>query len=73
VIKRKMRFAGHVAKMQEKRNAYRVLVRKPETKRPLGKCRHRHECNIKMDLEEIGQTGFIWLRMGHMANSCEHC
>jgi len=68
-----MRFAGHVAQMQEKRNAYRVLVMKRETKRPLRKCRHRHEYNIKMNLEEIRPSGFIWLRMGQVANSCKHC
>jgi len=68
-----MRFAGHAAQMQEKRNAYRVLVMKRETKRLLGKCRHRHECNIKKDFEEIGQAGFIWLRMVQVANSCKHC
>jgi hypothetical protein len=48
-----MRLAGHVASMGEKRNAYRILVGKPEGKRPLGTHRHRREDNINMDLREI--------------------
>jgi hypothetical protein len=47
---RRMRWTGHVALMGEKRNAYRVLVGKPEGKRPVGRLRHRWEDNIKMDL-----------------------
>ena len=47
---RKMRWEGHVARMAERRGVYRVLVRKPEGKRPLGRPRHRWEDNIKMDL-----------------------
>jgi hypothetical protein len=50
----RMRWAGHVARMGEKRNAYRILVRKPEGKRPLGRPRHRLANNIKMNLREIG-------------------
>jgi hypothetical protein len=46
---RRMRWAGHVARMGEKRNVYRLLVRKPERKRPLGRPRHRWIDNIKMD------------------------
>jgi len=54
VIKsRRMRWAGHVARMGERRAAYRVLVGKPEGKRPLGRPRHRWEENIKMDLQEV--------------------
>jgi hypothetical protein len=48
-----MRWAGHVAHMGEKRNAYRNLVGKPEGKRPLGSHRRRWEDNIEMDLREI--------------------
>jgi hypothetical protein len=44
----------HVARMGEKRNAYRILVGKPEGKRPLGRSRHRWANNIKVDLGEIG-------------------
>jgi hypothetical protein len=51
---RRMGLAGHVGCMGEKRNAYKVLVGKPEGKRPLGRLRHRLEDNIKMDLREIG-------------------
>jgi hypothetical protein len=50
---RRMRWAGHVARMGEKRNAYRILVEKPEGKRPLGRLRRRWVDNIKMDLREI--------------------
>ena len=51
---RRLRWAGHVARMEQFRNAYRVLVRKPESKRPLGRPRRRWEDNIKMDLREVG-------------------
>jgi hypothetical protein len=47
---RRMRWAGYVAKMGEKRNAYRILVEKPEGKRPLGRPRCRWVDNIKKDL-----------------------
>jgi hypothetical protein len=50
---RRMRWAGHVARVGETRNAYRILVRKPEGKRPLGRPRRRWVDNIKMDLTEI--------------------
>ena len=49
-----MRWAGHVARMGEGRSVYRVLVRKPERKRPGGRSRHRWENNIKLDLQEVG-------------------
>jgi hypothetical protein len=45
-----MRWAGHVAWIGQKRNAYRILVGKPERKRPLGRARHRWVDNIKMEL-----------------------
>jgi hypothetical protein len=68
VIKsRRMRWAGHVACMGEGRGVYRVLVGRPEGKRPLERPRRRWEDNIKMDLRETGidgRTGFAWLRMG---------
>jgi hypothetical protein len=51
---RRMRWAGHVARMGEKRNVYRLLVGKPEGKRPLGRPRRRRIDNIKMGLLEIG-------------------
>jgi len=59
VIKsRRMRWAGHVARMGERRGVYRVLVGKPEGKRPLGRPRCRWEGNIKMDLLEVGCGGY---------------
>jgi hypothetical protein len=58
---RRMRWAGHVARMGEKRNAYRILVGKPEGKRPLRRPRRRWEDNIKMDLREIGWGGMDWI------------
>jgi len=68
VIKsRRMRWAGHVARMVERRGVYRVLVGKPEGKRPLGRPRHRWEGNIKMNLQEVGcgvKTGWSWFRIG---------
>jgi hypothetical protein len=51
---RRMRLAGHVAHMGEKRNAYRVLLGKPEGKRPPRRPRRKWEDNIEMDLREIG-------------------
>jgi hypothetical protein len=51
---RRMRWAGYVARMEEDRNAYRVLMGNPEGKRPLGRPRRRWEDGIRMDLREIG-------------------
>ena len=51
---RQLRWAGHVARMEQSKNAYRVLVGKPDEKRPLGRPRRRWEDNIKMDLREVG-------------------
>ena len=53
----RMRWAGHVALVGERRGVYRVLVKKPEGKRPLGRPRHRREDNIKMDLLEVECVG----------------
>jgi hypothetical protein len=50
IISRRMRWAGHVAHMVERRGVYRVLFRKPEGKRPMERPRHRWEDNIKVDL-----------------------
>jgi hypothetical protein len=64
---RRMRWAGHVARMGEKRGAYRILVGRPEGRRPLGRPRRRREGNIKMDFQEVGWgawTGLSWLRIG---------
>jgi hypothetical protein len=61
-----MRGAGHGARMGAKRNAYSILVRKPEGKRPLGSRRCRWVDNIKMDYTVIGWSGidWIWLKIG---------
>jgi hypothetical protein len=56
-----MRWAGHVAGTRAKRNAYRILVGKPEGTRPLGRPRRRWMGNIKMDLKEIGWGGMDWI------------
>jgi hypothetical protein len=56
-----MKWEGHVARMGEKMNAYRMLVGKPEGKRPLGRPRRRNEDNIRMDLREIGWGGMDWI------------
>ena len=62
VIKsRRMRWAGHVAHMGEERGAYRVLVRKPVGKRPLGRPRRRWVDNIRMDLQEVGCGYVDWI------------
>ena len=58
-----MRWAGHVACMGEGRGIYRVLVGKPEGKRPMGRARHRWEDNIKIDLQEVGCGGMDWIEL----------
>jgi hypothetical protein len=64
VIKsRRMRWDGHVARIGKGRGAYRVLVGRPDSRRPLGRPRHRWEDNIKMDLREIGIDGANWIRL----------
>ena len=61
VKSRKMRWAGYVARMGEGRGVHRVLVGKPEEKRPLGRPRRRWEDNIEMDLQEVrGDVGIRW-------------
>jgi hypothetical protein len=58
---RRMRWAGHVVQMGEKRNMCRLLVGKPDGKRPLGRPRHRWIDNIKMDLVEMGLNVVDWI------------
>jgi hypothetical protein len=71
-----MRWAGHVARMGVGRGAYRVLVGRPEGKRPLGRPRRRWEDNIKMYLGEIGIDGANWIRLAQdrvqWGGFCEH-
>jgi hypothetical protein len=64
---RRMRWEVHVARMGEWRGVYRVLVVRPESKRPLGRPRSKWEDDVKMGLREIGidgRTEFGWLRIG---------
>ena len=58
-----MRWTGHVARMGERRGIYRILVGKPEGKRPLGRPGHRWEFNIKIDLQEVGCGGMDWIEL----------
>jgi hypothetical protein len=68
--------AEHVARVLEMRNEYKILVREPEGKRPLGRPRRRWEVNIRICLRKIGWEGVDWLhlnsRYGPVAGSCEH-
>jgi hypothetical protein len=59
----RMRWAGHVARMEEGRGVYRVLVGRPEGKSPLGRPKRRWEGNIKLDLREIGIVGANWIHL----------
>jgi len=60
---RRIRWAGHVARTGEKRDVYRVLVGKPERKRPFARPRRRWENNIKMDLQEVGCGVMDWIEL----------
>jgi hypothetical protein len=63
VKSRRMKWAGHVAHTGEERGVYRVLVGKPEGKRPLGRPRRRWEDNIKMDVQEVGGGRGDWMEL----------
>jgi len=63
IISRRMRWAGHVARMGAGRGVYRVLVGKLEGKTPLGRPRRRWEDNVKMDLQEVGCGGMDWIEL----------
>ena len=64
VIKsRRMRWAGHVARMGEESGMYRISVGKPEGKRPLGRPRRKWEDNIRMDFQEVGCGYMDWIRL----------
>jgi hypothetical protein len=65
---RRMRGAGHGARMEEKRNAYRLLAGKPEGKRPLGRPRLRWVDNIRMDLGEVGWGDVDWIGLAEDRN-----
>jgi hypothetical protein len=66
---RRMRLAGNVGRMGERRGVYRVVVGKPEGKRPLGRPRFRWENNIKMDLQEVGCGGMEWVELAQDRDS----
>jgi hypothetical protein len=68
VKSRRMRWAEHVARMGEERGVRRVLVGKPEGKRPLGRSRRRPEDNKKMDLQEVGGGRGDWMEMAQDRN-----
>ena len=63
---RRIRLAGHVAHMGERRGVYRIMVGKPEGKKPLGRPRRRWEDNIKMDLQEVGCRGMDWIELAQV-------
>jgi hypothetical protein len=60
---RSMKQEGHVARIEEKRTAYRILVGKLERKRPLGRPRRRWEDNVQLDLREMGWDGMGWIHV----------
>jgi hypothetical protein len=66
----RMRWAGHVAQVREKRNAYRILTWKPEGKRPLRRPRRRWVDSIKMDLREIRWDGMDWINLAQDRDNC---
>jgi len=61
-----MRWAGHVARMGDRRGAYWVLVEGPEGKRPIGSRRHEWEDNIKKDIQEMGWVGMKWINLAQV-------
>ena len=69
VKSRRMRWAGHVTRMGEDCGVHRVLVGKPEGKRPLGRPRRRWEDNIKIDLQEVRGDRGDWMELAQGRNS----
>ena len=68
VKSRRTRWAGHVARMGEGRGVHRVLIGKPEGKRPMGRPRRRWEDNIKMDLQKVGGGCGDWMELAQDRN-----
>jgi hypothetical protein len=69
VKSRRMRWAGHVARMDEGRVMHRVLVGKPEGERPMGRTRRRWEDNIKMNVQEVGGGCGDWMELAQNRDS----
>ena len=69
VKSRRMRWAGHVANMGKGKGVHRVLVGKPEGKRPLGRPRRRWEDNIKLDIQEVGCGDMDWIELSQDRDS----
>jgi len=67
---RRMRWVGHVARMGDRRVVYRVLVGKPERRRPLGRTRLRWEDDVKMDLQEVGCGDMDWIDLAQDRDRC---
>ena len=65
---RRMTWAGRVARMEEGRGVHKVLVGKPEGKRPFGRLKHRWEDDIKIDLQEVGCGGVDWIDLAQDRN-----
>ena len=69
---RRMRWVGHVVRMGEKRGVYRILLWKPEEKRPRGRFRLRWENNNKMDLQEVECGGIDWIELAQDGDRWRH-
>jgi hypothetical protein len=67
---RRMRWAGHVVRMEERRDVYRALVGNPERKRPLGRPRRKWEDNIKMNLQGVGCGDLEWIELAQDRDKC---
>ena len=67
---RRLRWAGNVARMGERRGVYRLVLGEPEGKRPRGRTSRRWEDNFKMDLQEVGCGGVYWIELAQDKDSC---
>jgi hypothetical protein len=70
IIKSRMRWAGHVERAADMTGAYRVLVGRPDGKRPLARPRRRCEDNNKMDVQEVGWRGMEWIDWAQERDRC---